>query len=434
MEIQVMKVILLIKRWDNRHSASNQLCAYYIYDAQHYSSHIVPVQHHEKLKNHTDIVPLQTIEQAFVCDKKQYLHYISPYNLDTIYDINIANVLFNLNIPQFNSILYRSHLYIMFYNRLKVHNAIDYIPILKIKQICDLYINNYILNNINNININNQEFIIYNNIATQIFYNIQKNGIAINRDKFIQHFSQLQYLITNNKIYSNYNLNTMTGRPSNAFGINFAALNKQNGQRQAIISSFENGILLQLDFSGYHLALISQIIQYQFQHKCNIHNQLAKKYFNCQSPTPQQISASKQISFKLLYGGISKQYHYIQFFKLVQQYINNIWNIYNNNKQYIPIVNRYIGVVSKKQTLFNYLIQNYQTKNNLHILEIILTKLKDKGLKSKMILYTYDSFLFDIESNQLKDAFTIINNTLNNQYRYAVHYSVGKNYGNMKKI
>jgi len=33
---------------------------------------------------------------------------------------------------------------------------------------------------------------------------------------------------------------------------------------------------------------------------------MAKQYFNSKIPTQQQILLSKEISFKLLYGGISK--------------------------------------------------------------------------------------------------------------------------------
>ena len=51
-----------------------------------------------------------------------------------------------------------------------------------------------------------------------------------------------------------------------------------------------------------------------------------------------------------------------------------------------------------------------------------------------MILYTYDSFLFDIDKQQLRDVFTIIKNTLEQNYRYLIHYSVGLNYNDMKKL
>ena len=45
------------------------------------------------------------------------------------------------------------------------------------------------------------------------------------------------------------------------------------------------------------------------------------------------------------------------------------------------------------QKLFNYLLQNYETSQNILIIWDILSMLR--GKKSKLVLYTYDSFLID---------------------------------------
>ena len=50
------------------------------------------------------------------------------------------------------------------------------------------------------------------------------------------------------------------------------------------------------------------------------------------------------------------------------------------------------------QKLFNYLLQNLETSNNVRILWEI-TKLL-RGKKTKLVLYTYDSFLFDLDNNE----------------------------------
>jgi hypothetical protein len=50
------------------------------------------------------------------------------------------------------------------------------------------------------------------------------------------------------------------------------------------------------------------------------------------------------------------------------------------------------------QKLFNYLLQNLETSNNVRILWGI-TKLL-RGKKTKLVLYTYDSFLFDLDNNE----------------------------------
>jgi hypothetical protein len=45
------------------------------------------------------------------------------------------------------------------------------------------------------------------------------------------------------------------------------------------------------------------------------------------------------------------------------------------------------------QKLFNYLIQNLETANNVALLKDILYIINNR--ETKIILYTYDAFLFD---------------------------------------
>ena len=50
------------------------------------------------------------------------------------------------------------------------------------------------------------------------------------------------------------------------------------------------------------------------------------------------------------------------------------------------------------QKLFNYLLQNLETSMNVRILWDIIQVLR--GKKTKLVLYTYDSFLFDYDDNE----------------------------------
>ena len=52
----------------------------------------------------------------------------------------------------------------------------------------------------------------------------------------------------------------------------------------------------------------------------------------------------------------------------------------------------------KKQKLFNYILQNTETYYNVLILEKIIRLLKDK--QTRIIHYTYDSFLLDVDKNE----------------------------------
>ena len=50
------------------------------------------------------------------------------------------------------------------------------------------------------------------------------------------------------------------------------------------------------------------------------------------------------------------------------------------------------------QKLFNYVLQNLETSTNVLILWDILCILRE--CKTKLVLYTYDSFLFDWDENE----------------------------------
>ena len=50
------------------------------------------------------------------------------------------------------------------------------------------------------------------------------------------------------------------------------------------------------------------------------------------------------------------------------------------------------------QKLFNYVLQNLETSTNVLILWDIFCLLK--GKKTKLVLYTYDSFLLDVAEDE----------------------------------
>ena len=80
------------------------------------------------------------------------------------------------------------------------------------------------------------------------------------------------------------------------------------------------------------------------------------------------------------------------------------------------------------QKLFNYLIQAYETERNIKAIEKIHNILK--GYNSKLILYTYDAFLFDCA----KEEISIIKNEIANNLDFPVKMHVGKNYNDMKLL
>ena len=102
------------------------------------------------------------------------------------------------------------------------------------------------------------------------------------------------------RLYNHYNLYTSTGRPSNKHGgVNYAALNKEDGSRESFVSRFEQGMLLEFDYDAYHVRLIADIIDYNLPNG-SIHEYFGKQYFGNDKLTKDQYEESKKITFRLL--------------------------------------------------------------------------------------------------------------------------------------
>ena len=87
------------------------------------------------------------------------------------------------------------------------------------------------------------------------------------------------------------------------------------------------------------------------------------------------------------------------------------------------ILNKLPGM--NKLELFNYIIQNLETKENIYKIKSINEYLKNK--KSKLILITYDSFLFDFSMQDGKETLREIKAILE-EGGIIVKHKYGHNY------
>jgi hypothetical protein len=274
------------------------------------------------------------------------------------------------------------------------------IPISKHYEYCEQL---FELINFNIIDYSSKWYKFYNNYVIPTFYLIEQNGINISVDKIEQHFTcdNLDYSIYENTIYTKYNLYNITSRPSNSFnGINFGALNKDNGCRSSFIA--KNDALMEMDFDSFHVRLLGELIGYNFGND-NIHEFLGKQYFNTTELTKEQYKQSKEITFKILYTSTKiEEYQHIEFFRLVKEYKENKWNEYNNNG-YIKstISNKPIKGITSKTQLLPYILQNYETELNTVKIYKILRLLEGKN--TKLILYSYDAILLDVDKSEGKE-------------------------------
>lgn len=413
-------------------------------------------------ENHPDLYKISDIRQligdnentkCFIWNKKAFFHNHKLYHneyfkcqMNNIVDINLIywfktnrSYEFNFN----NSVIHR--LFSNWYYNSELLNNI--IPATKHVEFVQNKLND-ILNIINYYYTeklsDDVSFNFFNSKVISILHKIEHSGLKVNTEIFNKYFDYTNY--KNNIIFSEYNIYTITGRPSNTFNrVNFVALNKGNGSRESFISRYDGGILVEIDFSAHHLSIIANLIKYKFPKNISIHEYFGRQYFGVKDRdlTKKEYNESKKISFQLLYGGINKNYIDIPFFKQVSKFIDKLWDFWNTYGFIIcPISKRKIYKNNfkfneiNKQKLFNYLIQATELDKNILVIENILKILNDKNCK--IILYIYDSILIDMDIQNIgevktKEILLSIKNIMEKD-NYRVDFKFGINYDKMNKF
>ena len=287
--------------------------------------------------------------------------------------------------------------------------------------------------------LNEDGFKFVNDMMTNCFAELESIGMTIDIDKFVGVFGPEQKKhIKNDTVYSQYNLFTSTGRPSNRFGgVNYAALNKTDGSRNSFISRHgDDGMLVMMDYNAFHPRLVARLINYPMSYDVNPYEYLAKYYFNKPEANEEDIAVSKGLTFHQMYGGIDDRWMYIPYFKKAQEYIDHRWKFFEQNG-YIetPVFKRKIRDCHIEDPtpnkLFNYILQAYETEMAVKTLKQLLGYCADR--KTKPILYTYDSILFDAHRGDKLDIIKELKNIMEAD-DLPVKVYIGKNYADMQKI
>lgn len=219
-----------------------------------------------------------------------------------------------------------------------------------------------------------------------------------------------------------FNPFTLTGRPSNHFnGINYAALNKSDGSRERFKSRHKNGFLIEIDLSGFHLYLIYLIIGQEFPE--NIYQELSKFYPKDENP--------KDYTFRQIYGGIDRDLLGIEPFTSINDLSKSTFNQYKTGqlKSFLYDKEMKLEEGLGQWKVFNYLLQNLETEFNMEIIQRLNSLLKET--ETKLILYTYDSFLFDFSK---QDEKPLLKKIIDIFETIPFHIKAGMNYSEMKLI
>ena len=397
-------IILPIEQDSNLHPQKSKLSLLYVNTFD--DEYVLPINHNECLN--IDLPNLKTKNKVYTLDRKKLLHFL---DLDNVIDVSMMSYMRTGKVLELDNLSTNAHdfLNMKFYKKKNINTVI---PVLKHIEKCRK-ISTMLQNNIEkyseyvNVSYNDE---ILNNLSF-----IEKNGL----------------MTTEGKVFSEYNLYTSTGRPSNRFGgINFAALNKKDGSRKKFISRFKNGVLVEMDFDAYHLRLIADKIGYEFP-KGSVHEHMAQFY-------GVDYEEAKRLSFQYLYGYIPEDVIQINpYFSKVHDYIEGLWNIYKNDDFvesdiYKRRIYKENLLDMNANKLFNYTIQLMETENNMKVLSALIPEIRE--YKSKLILYSYDSFLLDFNIEDGLDYLMKVKNILEQDKKYPVKVSWGLNYHDMEDI
>ena len=216
--------------------------------------------------------------------------------------------------------------------------------------------------------------------------------------------------------YTHYNPYTITGRPSNTFaGTNYAAI--PNDKRVRYVTRYVNGFLIDIDLSSFHLHLLYSILGLSIPE--DIYKSLSVLY-------PDDVDA-KEYTFRQIYGGIDQSLLNKTPFAEIDSLADLLFGLYMSGTLKTLMYDRSFVLPTglNKWKVFNYCLQSLETEHNMEIID----KCVNNALP--LILYTYDSFLFDVDAPELSRFIDKVKEIFSGM-DYKV--KVGRNYGEMKSI
>ncbi len=413
------------------HPCVSKISLLCVYNIQRRNTSVISINHNDCLykvnkQQLTDDLNDFT-GKKWVFDKKKFSHLLPIKNL---YDINIIFFISDGKVDDYSECDTVTH---NFYNHKYLHydDINNIIPLTihleKFEKMCVES-----LKRVRSIRLD-QSFDELNSTITENLKVLEGNGLKIDEELFLSFFKDKKPKIVDGYVYTQYNLYTSTGRPSNRFGnINYSALNKENRCRSSFVSRHgDNGMLFMIDYSAYHPHLVAQLINYNLP--SNAYEYLGQYYYGKQELTSEEIKASKNVTFQCMYGNIPEELLEISFYKKMKEYIDHRWEFFNKYG-YVetPVFKRRITKNHihdpNPNKLFNYILQASETEFGIHALSSVNEYLKDK--KTKAVLYTYDSILFDVHKNDKKQTLIHIKTLMENN-KFPTKCYIGQNYNDM---
>ena len=402
-----------IKIHPDIHPAVAAPIALYIKDVQQEKGYLINFSHPEALQIDRQVVKqyLTKFSKVFTVDKKALNYYY------------INNNCFDLNLCSYKELPDTTTAQTVYYQKYAEVAELNYIvPIVKHFEYCENIFQSY------KPVIKDYEFNPYMSDLSNVFWMIEKEGLRVSTN-FSEVFPiERQFLHkVNSKVYTQYNLNTTTGRPSNTFNsLNFAALKKEDGSRAVFIP--KNDFLMEIDLTAYHPTLIGKLLSYESP-TGDIYEDFAAAY-------GMERTEAKGMVFRQLYGNIYDQYKDFELFKGLSAEIKLNWEKFMTTGEIKGYVSNQVfktkdlGENMNPQKLFNYMIQNLETAYNVGLLKNILHI--TNNTQSKVVLYTYDAILLDVKKEEKQEIKQILEVFDKNKLKIKVSY--GPNYNSLRPL
>lgn len=276
----------------------------------------------------------------------------------------------------------------------------------------------------------------------------------------------IKEISSDNKIHTIYNQAlTRTGRLSSQEpNLQNIPARDEYGKliRKAFIPS-ENSVIMSGDYSQIELRILSSIAKVEslinaFNNDLDIHSKTASDIFkkDINEITPQERRVAKAVNFGIIYGissyGLSENLNIPTY--EAKEFIENYLNTYPGIKNYMDETIKQAHIDGYVKTLFNRIriIPELQNKNYMirqagermalntpiqgtsadiikKAMVEVYKKLKEKNLKSKMILQIHDELVIDTKKEELQEIKTILKDIMENTYKLNVPLKVDINIG-----
>ena len=407
---------------DLYHPKLSSTAAVYVRPINSKHGYIIPINHDEgiNISKKRVYTILSSASKLYTVNKKDLLYH---FNLQDAIDLSLLYSMTKYNRLEYtreNNTL--NHFYSKFRDFPNINNLI---PISKIYDSCEKVYDQ--VKSVVEYEIPSG-FDLYNNTATNVFFLIEQAGIGIYYEQFNEVFKPRNplYSTQDNKVLTSYNLYNVTSRPTNAFNsVNFAAIPKSEQHRKCFLPTGD--YFVELDFDGYHLRLLCDQIEYPLTSE-SAHTQLAKNYFGTDKISEEQYLEAKQINFQAIYGKIPEEHKDLEIFKKIQKYIDDMWSTFEKDGVVYNTISNKAFTKSLKEMhpakLMNYMMQSLETARNILILKEVLRYLQNK--KTKLVLYTYDSFLFDFSKEDGKETLVKLQEILETDGKYPIKVKYSK--------